>query len=557
MLDPACGSGNFLYVALKALLDLEKEVIMLAADLDVGRFVPSVGPEQLRGIEVNEYAHELAQVTVWIGYIQWLRDNGFGTPSEPILKALDTIVQMDAVLAFDVARQAVEPVRPEADVIVGNPPFLGGHKLLRELGDTYVEQLRNLYTGRVLAGADLVTYWFERSRALLEAGKLQRAGLLATQAIRQGANRKVLEHIKQSGDIFMAWSDRPWVLDGAAVRVSMVGFDTGKEAHKHLDGKVVAVVNADLSADINITAAQQLTENQSLSFKGTDKGGPFELTTEQANMFLHMGVNPNGRPNADVVKPWVNGFDITSRPRGMWIIDFGTKMPLEQAALYEAPFEYVRKHVKPVRDAVRRDSQRQRWWLFAETRPGMRAALHHLGRYIVTPRVAKHRLFVFLDQTIIPDTRLYVFARADDYFFGVLHSHIHELWALATSSRHGVGNDPTYNNTTCFEMFPFPWPPGHEPQDDPRVEAIAAAARALVEKRDRWLNPEGASEADLKKRTLTNLYNERPTWLDLAHQQLDRAVLDAYGWPHDLSDDEILQRLLDLNLARAGVAADV
>ncbi len=142
-------------------------------------------------------------------------------------------------------------------------------------------------------------------------------------------------------------------------------------------------------------------------------------------------------------------------------------------------------------------------------------------------------------------------ARDDDYFFGVLHSRVHEVWSLATSSRHGVGNDPTYNNTTCFEPFSFPWPPGQEPAGDPRVEAIAQAARELVQKRDNWLNPPGASEADLKKRTLTNLYNQRPAWLDLAHQKLDRAVLDAYGWPHDLTDEQILERLLALNLERA------
>jgi type II restriction/modification system DNA methylase subunit YeeA len=181
----------------------------------------------------------------------------------------------------------------------------------------------------------------------------------------------------------------------------------------------------------------------------------------------------------------------------------------------------------------------------------MRHALARLSRFIVTPRVAKHRLFVFVASKYVPDSRLAVIAREDDYCLGVLQSWIHEVWSLATSSWHGVGNDPTYNAHSCFGTFPFPWSPGHEPQDDPRVAAIAAAACALVEKRARWLNPEGASEADLKKRTLTNLYNERPTWLDLAHQQLDQAVLAAYGWPHDLSDEEILTRLLALNMERA------
>ena len=178
-------------------------------------------------------------------------------------------------------------------------------------------------------------------------------------------------------------------------------------------------------------------------------------------------------------------------------------------------------------------------------------ALEPLHRYIVTPRVAKHRIFAYCEKQTIPDTRIVVIAREDDYFFGVLHSRVHEIWALAMSSRHGVGNDPTYNAQSCFETYPFPWPPGQEPAGDLRVEAISAAAKRLAELRDNWLNPAGASEAELKKRTLTNLYNERPTWLSNAHARLDAAVLAAYGWPADLSDQEILARLLALNLERA------
>jgi hypothetical protein len=154
---------------------------------------------------------------------------------------------------------------------------------------------------------------------------------------------------------------------------------------------------------------------------------------------------------------------------------------------------------------------------------------------------------------VVPDQQLIVFAREDDYFFGVLHSKVHELWARRQGTQlREVESGSRYTPTTCFETFPFPWPPGEEPANDPRVQTIAAAAKDLVEKRDRWLNPEGASEAELKKRTLTNLYNQRPTWLDLAHTKLDQTVLDAYAWPHDLTDDQILERLLALNLERAG-----
>ena len=210
VLDAACGSGNFLYVALRLLLDLEWEVITLARDLGDSLAFPVVSPAQLHGIEINTYAYELAQTTIWIGYIQWWRDHGFGLPAEPILKPLDAIRQMDAILAGDRGQGTGvrEPEWPAVDVIVGNPPFLGGNKIRKELGDEYVEALFKLYEGRVPAFADLVCYWFEKARAQIAAGKAKRVGLLATQAIRGGANRKVLERIKETGDIFWAQSDR-------------------------------------------------------------------------------------------------------------------------------------------------------------------------------------------------------------------------------------------------------------------------------------------------------------------------------------------------------------
>lgn len=551
-LDAACGSGNFLYIALRLLLDLEKEVINLAQALGDSLAFPTVSPEQLYGIEINAYAHELAQVTVWIGYIQWLRENGFGSPSEPILKPLHNIRQMDAILAYDAEGRPVEPDWPEAEVIVGNPPFLGDKKMRGELGDRYVDELRTLYNGRVPGGADLVTYWFERARGLIEVGKTTRAGLLATQGIRGGANRKVLERIRETGCIFWARADRAWVLDGATVHVSMVGFSGSFEPKIELDGKQVAEINADLSAQADLTKAEPLSENSGLSFVGTQKSGPFDLTEQQAMVMLAATGNPNLRPNSDVVKPWINALDITQRPRRMWIIDFGVDMQMEDAAQYERPFEYVLTNVKPVRDLVRREAHRRRWWLFGEIRRGLRDAVAPLSRYIVTPMVSKHRVFAWVSTSIVPENLLVVIARDDDYFFGVLHSHAHEVWSRQKGTQlREAESGQRYTPTTTFETYPFPWPPGGEPTGDLRVEAIAAAARELVTKRDAWLNPPGASEAELKKRTLTNLYNQRPTWLDLAHRRLDRAVLDAYGWPHDIGDEELLSRLLALNLERA------
>jgi len=549
VLDPACGSGNFLYVALRQMLNLEKAVIAFSANVGLGMFFPTVSPEQLYGIEINEYAHELAQATIWIGYIQWLRENGFGQPSEPILKALDNIHEMDAILAFDDEGNPIEPEWPEADVVIGNPPFLGGKILRTELGDEYIDHMFTLWNGRVARESDLCCYWFEKARAMIETGGLKKAGLLATQGIRGGANRKTLERIKETGDFFWAQSDREWILEGAAVHVSMVGFGNGEELERELDGQVVETINPDLTTSLDLTQASRLLENRAIAFMGDTKGGSFDILDDLARQMLGAVGNPNGRPNSDVVRPWVNARDITSRLRGMWIIDFGTDMTESEAAQYEHPFAYVLREIKPKRETNKRASYREKYWLHVEPRPAMRKALGPLARCIATTTVSKHRLFVWLDKAVLPDHQLIVFAREDDYFFGVLHSKIHELWALRQGTQ--LEDRPRYTPTTCFETFPFPWPPGREPVNDPRATAIAAAARDLVKKRDRWLNPEGASEAELKKRTLTNLYNQSPTWLDLAHQTLDRAVLGAYNWSHDITNDEILEHLLALNLERA------
>ena len=560
VLDAACGSGNFLYLSLRLLLDLEKEVITLAGELGVGRFFPSVSPQQLYGIELNEYACELAQITVWIGYIQWLRENGFGFPAEPILKPLHNIRHMDAVMTLNADGRASEPEWPAVDVIVGNPPFLGVSKLRRELGDPYIEALWQLYGERIPNASDLVCYWFEKARRMVEDGTVKRVGLLATQAIRMGASRRVLDRIKETGDVFWAQSNREWILDGASVRVSMVGFDNGSEHDKMLDGKATPTIAADLRGKLDLTKAARLAENAGISFMGPSAKGPFEIDMDTAQRLLAAPVNINGRPNADVVRPVANASDLVQEPRHLWTIDFGV-MPKEVAAQYELPFEYLKKYAYPVRSKNRRPAYAEKWWQYAEARPGMRKALMGQGRFIATPGVARHRIFAWRDHTVLCNQRTTVIARDDDYFFGVLHSRLHEVWALATSSRHGVGNDPTYNSTTCFVTFPFPWPPGHEPQDDPRLQAIAAAARELVQLRDNWLNPLDCAEAELKKRTLTNLYNARPEWLAIAHANLDAVVFAAYGWPANLTDDEILARLLALNLERAaaggqGAAAD-
>jgi type II restriction/modification system DNA methylase subunit YeeA len=380
---------------------------------------------------------------------------------------------------------------------------LGGKRLRTELGDEYVDALFALYDGRVSREADLVCYWFEKARAQIAAGKAKRVGLLATNSIRGGANRKVLARIKQSGDIFMAWSDRPWVLEGAAVRVSMIGFDGNQEKARTLDDKPVLAINADLTTLLDLSAVARPPENSNIAFMGDTKGGAFDITSEVVAGMLEAPLNPNGRPNSDVVRPWVNGLDITRQPRGMWIIDFGVNMAEEEAALYELPFEYVRKHAKPERDQNKRAAYRDHWWIHAEARPAMIAALAAVPRYIATLTVAKHRLFVWLQHPTAPDHQLIVFARDDDYFFGVLHSRPHELWALRMGT--SLEDRPRYTPTTTFETFPFPWPPGQEPVGDPRVEAIAAAARELVAKRDAWLNA-GRDLTGLQELSITHIF---------------------------------------------------
>ncbi|MGP8271864.1 MAG: class I SAM-dependent DNA methyltransferase [Terracidiphilus sp.] len=553
ILDPACGSGNFLYLALRRMLDLWREVYLFSAEHGLPTLMPhQVHPSQLYGLETNVYAHELASVVVWIGYLQWLNDNGIGWPTEPILRKLDNIQHRDAILTHDAEGNPVEPAWPDAEFIIGNPPFLGGSKMRSELGDEYVEELRPVYEGRVPGGADLVTYWFEKARTLVHAGKAERAGLLATQSIRAGSNRTVLERIKESGGIFMAWSDRPWVLDGAAVRVSIVGFDNGHEQTRQLDGKRVEQIHADLSSAANVAEAKTLKENRRIGFKGFEKNGSFEISREEAERMLPLG-NPNRLPNSIVIKPWVNASDITGRNRSMFIVDFA-QMTEAEACMFEAPFELVMTRVRPKRLKNNDLRRKTYWWRFGRSGGDIVKSKVGKTRLIVTPRVSKHRFFTWVEQTCVPDSRLFVFTRDDDYFFGVLHSRIHEEWSWATSSRHGVGNDPTYNADSCFETFPFPWPPGHEPKDSPLVEAIAEAARELVEKRDAWLNPPDASAEELKRRTLTNLYNARPSWLAEAHRKLDAAVFAAYGWPVTLTDAELLERLLALNHERAAAS---
>lgn len=591
ILDPACGSGNFLYLALQGVKDIEHRVSLDCEMLGLPAQLPLVGPQILRGIEINTMAAELARTTIWIGDIQWQIKNGIRSKTLPILRKLDAIERRDALVAradVDIACDPqgdllaapasgeAEAEWPEAEFIVGNPPFLGVRLMRQALGDPTVERLFEVYDGRVSREADLVCYWVERSRAAVAANRTRRVGLVTTNSIRGGANRKVLDRIVAESRLFEAWSDEPWVIDGAAVRVSLICFGQGEDPLR-LDGRSVARINADLTAGAtDFTKARRLAENQNVAFMGDTKGGAFDVPGSLARSWLSMPINPNGRPNSDVLRPWRNGMDITRRVRDMWIVDFGWEMSEQEAALYEAPFQHVREHVLPERLQNRRNAYRERWWRHVEPRPAFQASLQGHSRYLATTRVAKHRTFVWLDQSIVPDSRIFAFSRSDDVFFGLLHSRFHEAWSLGTCSWHGVGNDPTYNSAGVFETFPFP--EGLTPdlpvvryEKDSRAIAISSTAKRLDDLRNAWLNPSDliriepevvpgypdrilpkniASGAILRERTLTNLYNRRPQWLVDAHSDLDAAVAAAYGWPADISEDKALANLLELNLAR-------
>ena len=530
VLDPACGSGNFLYLALHALKDIEHRAALEAETLGLplGFAGFHTGPHNVMGIELNSYAAELARVTVWIGELQWMLRHGMSPSKNPILKPLDHVECRDALLQTpsnsplsgreqgggsspDKGRlggvEVSEAQWPQADCIIGNPPFLGDKKMRAELGDDYTEALRACYADRVPGGADLVTYWFEKARAQIEAGKCQRAGLVATNSIRQKRNRPVLERILESGQIFNAWSDEEWINEGAAVRVSLVCFGASVIPAQAgiqsvvLDGYPVPNIHADLTAGGNggsdLTSAKPLKENAGWSYFGLCLAGAFKVPSATAQAWLKLP-NPHGKSNSDVLKPIYNGSDITRRWAGDWVIDFAL-LDEQQAALYEAPFAYVVEHVKPVRASNREASRAEKWWRHGRARPELRAKLAGLQRYIATPETAKHRFFVSFPVGVAPEHSLIVIPSGSDALFGILSSRLHTVWALAKGGRMGMGNDPRYNSTLTFETFPFPVGARFIAPDTqqgamnraptPEVVEIAAAAKALNALRENWLNP--------------------------------------------------------------------
>ena len=543
VLDPACGSGNFLYVALRSLLDLEREALDYAAarGFRLGRMTPTVQPDQMMGLEINEYAAQLAKTALWIGYIQWHQANGFAYTNRPILDNIDGIERRDAAIVVNGDGDGAEKAQwPAADYIIGNPPFLGASNMLTELGGDYTGRLRQTYRNELDGAVDLCCYWFEQARAQIAEGRAQRAGLLGTQAIRFSSNRRTLERIKETGDIFAAYDDLEWKPEepgSAAVHVSIVCFDDGSETTKTLNGAPASDIDTRLTDAVHLDQAQRLSQNSGVAFQGVKKGGPFDIAPQDAATML-ADANPNGKPNSDVVTRYIIGSDLNGRPKERWLIDFRI-MPESEAQLYSLPYQHCLMHVQPKRATSRDQRLREHWWQHDRNRMDARAIITKLPRYIGTSQVSKHRYFQYIDADTTPDGTIIAFCREDDYFLGILESRIHKVWtdAIGTQLREKESGR-RYIISECFEKFPFPTP------TESQRQAVAQAARRLDEQRRNVCRPNGSY-----RRSMTALYNENPPWLRTAHAELDAAAADAYGWPVDLSDEEILRRLVRLNVS--------
>lgn len=589
VLDPACGSGNFLYLALVELKNLEWRVLIEGEAMGFPRAFPTIGPEAVFGIEINPYAAELARVSVWIGEIQWMQRNGFAVSRDPILKPLDNISCRNAILNED---GSAAPW-PDARVIVGNPPYLGAKLMKSKLGVPETEAIRRLYAGRLPGFTDLVCYWFENSRQKIENGLVERAGLVATNSIRKNTNLPVMHRIAQTTRIYAAWPEEKWTVEGAAVDVSLICFGDNLDLPITLNDEAVSGINSDLTTGLDLTRAKSLGQNAESAFLGIQKSGPFDVPGSLARTWMAEPLNPNGRPNASVLKPYWNGDDLTGRPRDIWFIDLPLGLTKSEAAQFASPFAHIAntpdeggKLIEQLREESGSSSENYPWWQPWRPRPEMRSRIQNLPRYIITPETAQHRLFAWLSYPRLPDKNLIVIPRADDLMFGLLHSRFHEAWALRKGS--DLQDRPRYTHTTTFGTFPFPNGMTPDvPVDEARsldyAAAIETAAAELNRLRQAWLNPPdliefvpeavgGFEDANfenrfvefpahtipksdeaaklLATRTLTALYNEKPAWLVEAHSALNTAVACAYGWPSDIAEEEALQRLLDLNLER-------
>ena len=605
ILDPACGSGNFLYLALKALKDIEYRVNFEAESLGLPPAFPAVGPECVKGIEVNSFAAELARVSVWIGEIQWMRAHNFSASKDPILKPLDNIERRDALINPD----GTEAEWPQADVIIGNPPFVAARDMGPEIGEDYTSAVRKCFEPWIEGGVDFVCYWFIKAAKQLEEEQADRVGLVCTNSVPRSVSRKAIDFMAERAHIFDATSNMLWntapMRGGtgkfAAVRISIVCVDRSTPDSFVLDGRQVRGITTDLYERNPAQTFEQetivrLAENEGIAFQGIvprsevkkkDKekynlpDASFAVSGEEGRALLVAPGNPNGMPNSDVVKRYLVAEDITDRDEERFIIDF-TGLSEEQAAQYEGPFKAI-KAVKLHRARMSQIEALATWWKFWRSRTSSRVKLASLTRCIATPRSAKHRIFAFIDARMVADNAVVWFAVDSVLHLGLLHSRIHEVWTRRRCSYQGVADTPRYKHTDVFLPFPFPeglqlnLPPQTWTQH-PQAAAITKAASNLLTVRENWLNPlelvhriadvlpgypdrivakdEPAARV-LKERTMTKLYNERPAWLETAHRKLDAAVAEAYGLTESATDDVILDHLFNLNQERGAQQSEL
>ena len=484
ILDPACGSGNFLYVTLEHLKRLEGEVLTALGQLgSSGRLElgdgTTVGPRQLLGMELNPRAAAIADVVLRIGYLQWhLRTYGLTQLREPLLDDYQNIRQQDAVLSYDGSNFAnAQPAEwPAADFIVGNPPFVGASRMRDALGNAYTETLRRTYAGQVPESADLVMFWWQRAAAEVQAGRTERFGFITTNSLRQTFNRRVMQPFLDGDQpplaLTFAIPDHPWVdsADGAAVRVA---FTVAQLANNAPAGQLLQVlterstdedeaaevtfgsqegrIQPDLSIGANINDVQSLQANEKLANRGVQLMGAGFIVSDEKAASLGLGTMLGVEEH---IRTYVNGRDLTDRPRGVFVIDLFGLSQQRLLSEYPAIYQHVFETVKPERDTNNRANYRDKWWIFGEARSGMRQALNGLPRYIATVETAKHRLFQFLESDVLPDNMVVAIALDDAFYLGVLSSRSHIVWALAAGGT--LEDRPRYNKTRCFDPFPFP-----------------------------------------------------------------------------------------------------
>ena len=638
VLDPACGSGNFLYVALELMKRLEGEVTALLADLGEDQAALSlaghtVDPHQFLGLELNPWAAAVAELVLWIGYLQWhFRTHGKASPAEPVLRDFKNIENRDAVLTWAETRPRLDasgkpvtrwdgqstithPVTgekvpdpdarvqvldylkpqpakwPEAEFIVGNPPFIGASRMRDALGDGYAEALWAAYP-RMPQSADFVMFWWEKAALTARGWKpatdkarakgTRRFGFITTNSLRQTFNRKVLEpHLsdpKTPLSLAFAIPDHPWVDagDGAAVRIAMTVAEAGKSAGRlgsvtderkgeyEAEGRPVRFaiekgkIFADLRIGADVAGAVPLKANEGLAYRGMQLIGAGFIVTPAEARAMGLGTVP-GLENH--IRHYRNGRDLTANPRGVMAIDLFGLSEAEVRSRFPAVYQHILDKVKPERDQNNREGYKRNWWIHGEPRKDLRPAIKDVSRYIATVETTKHRTCQFLSGATLPDNMLIAIAVDDAAFLSVLSSRIHVAWALTAGGT--LEDRPRYNKSLCFDPFPFPDP----------TEAQKVRLRSLGEQLDAHRK---AQQKAHPKLTLTGMYNvleklrageriegkDRETYdqgligiLRDLHDQIDRSVAEAYGWPADLTDDEILHRLVDLNRARAAEEA--